>query len=109
MKNTETQQTNPDLPAAAKNEQRMLPLWLFRIFAALAFDIVATLILVFATLHFAGIWYNSHHAIPDPVEREGDLGTVLFGATLAYYVFFISFPVLFVLFYKSIRKYLKEN
>lgn len=109
MKNTETQQTNPDSPAANRNKRRLLPIWLFRVLTALAFDIVATLILMYASYYFAEIWYTSHRAINDPVERGDDLGTLLFSGTLAYYVFFISFPVLFIIFYKSIKKYLKDN
>lgn len=82
---------------------------LFRVLTALAFDIVATLILMYATLYFAEIWYNSHHAISDPVERGDDLGLPLFGFSWAFSVFFVSFPVLFIIFYKSIKKYLKDK
>jgi len=92
-----------------RNERRMLPIWLFRILTALAFDIVTTLVLFFVTLHVSGTWYNSHHAIPDPVVRGEDLGLPIFGFSWAFLVFIISFPVLFVLFYKSIKKYLRDN
>jgi len=84
-------------------------MWLFRIFTALAFDIVTTLILVFMTLYLSEAWYINHSSINNSIKRGNDLGTILFGATLAYYVFFISFPVLFILFFKLIKKYLKDN
>ncbi len=107
--NKEPQLINQDVPVANTSERRVLPMWLFRILAALAFDIVVSLILMYVSLHFAGAWYNSHHTIPDPVARGDDLGLSLFGFSWAFTVFFVSFPVLFILFYKSIKKYLKDN
>lgn len=109
MKNKGTQQINQNYSTANGSSRRMLPMWLFRILTALVFDIVVTLILVFVTLHFAEIWYNNHHTIPDPVERGDDLGLPLFGMDWAFLVFFVSFPVLFIIFYKSIKKYLHAN
>ncbi len=93
---------------ASIENRRLLPMWLFRILTAIAFDIVITLILTLGALRFSGAWYNSHHAIPDPIERGTDLGLSIFGFSWAFLVLIVSFPVLFFSFYKSIKKYLKD-
>jgi ABC-type transport system involved in cytochrome c biogenesis permease subunit len=72
---------------------------LSRIISAFVADIAVSLILVLVSMDVAEYWYNSHHSIPDPVERGEDIGMVIFGFYWGGIVFVVSFPSLFLFFY----------
>ncbi|TAN46751.1 MAG: hypothetical protein EPN21_19555 [Methylococcaceae bacterium] len=97
----------------SKNTQKAFPSWLLHgvhILSSFLLGIITSLILVFVSLHFSGAWYNSHHAIPDPVARGEDLGLPMFGYFWAFSVFCISFPVIFIALYILLRKHIvKQN
>ena len=75
-------------------------IFLCRVLIAFILDIVLTLALVIVALHISGDWYNSHHAIQNPVERGDDLGISIFGFYWGGVVFIFSFPVLFLFLFK---------
>jgi hypothetical protein len=83
--------------------------YVLEIILILVLDAILSIVPAVIALSISGWWYNSHHAIPDPVERGEDVGLALFGFYWGGVVFLISFVILFFVLYSAKKNLLKKK